>query len=176
MSAARTIIEQERLIVPDYNDDKSDIVEQIKAAKISLSNTSFKIELMALVDNYIFNAKQLAIINKAKIGKIPDEIKPILIQYIKASPIPIDNNNANYFLPLFISQINGGVDLAEATTVDPEEAAKDFHVDFLARRRAHPGQHVGGQVRRATLLLAWSSATSSSVRRCELLHPQLPGS
>jgi hypothetical protein len=134
VSAARTIIDKEQLKVPGYNEDSSKIVAEIKDAGLSLSSASFKTSLQALIDNYIFNSTQSALIDKAvQAGIIKDDpaIKPLLIKYMQHSHVPITDKNVNYFLPLFISQIQGTTEIADPTDVDTEQSDKDFDVQFL---------------------------------------------
>jgi len=133
VSAARTIIEQEHLKVQDYNNDNSDIVDQIKAAGLSMSTAKFKDSLQALVNGFVFFSAESKIIEDAEkvIGPFPSGIKPLLIKYIKNSPVTITPANANFYLPLFISQIEGTVEVEEPTEVDVDQADRDFEVDFL---------------------------------------------
>jgi hypothetical protein len=131
VSAARVIINNEQLKVPGYDDDNSEIVAQITGADLSLSSASFKTTLQSLIDDYIFNSTESALIDGSAIGTLPAGIKPLLIKYIKHSPVPITSANVNYFLPLFISQIQGKVEIADPTDVDTEESDKDFDVQFL---------------------------------------------
>ena len=42
--------------------------------------------------------QQLKLIEHANIGTIPDAIKPLLVKYIKNSPVPITKDNVAYFL------------------------------------------------------------------------------
>ena len=131
VSAFRDTVVKEQLKVPGYNEDKSEIVDQIKKAGLSLSSASFKTALQTLIDDYIFNSTESALIDGAGIGVLPAGMKPLLIKYIKHSPVPITDANVKYFLPLFISQINGTTEIADPTEVDTAESDKDFDVQFL---------------------------------------------
>jgi hypothetical protein len=136
VSAARTIIHKKALIVPDYNDDDSPIVNAVKAANLSLSSISFEPALLTLVDDHIFNSKEAKLIEGAKIGPIPAAMKPQLVKYIKLSPIPITKDNVNFFLPLFISQIKGTGTVKDDTPVSLDESEKDFDVEFFEDDRS----------------------------------------
>lgn len=131
VSAARTIIDKEKLKVPDYDKDDSEIVAQIKSAGLLLSAASFKTGAKAVIDNFIFNSRESVLIDNAGIGEIPPGIKPQLIKFIKNSPVPITSENVKLFLPLFIIQIKGATQIADSTEVDREESDKDFSVQFL---------------------------------------------
>jgi hypothetical protein len=133
VSAARTIIEQEHLKVQDANDDESDIVKEIKAAGLSMSGAKFKTNLKALINNFVFSTTESQIIATAEaaIGPFPKGIKPLLIKYIKSSPVKITPANANFFIPLFISQIEGTTEVEAVDEVDLEQSDRDFEVDFL---------------------------------------------
>jgi hypothetical protein len=132
LSAARTIVDKEQLVVPQYNIDGSDTMKRIRAANLSLSSASFKTSLDALIGDQIFNAKELALIDSAGIGTIPTAMRLTLVKYIRASAVPITKDNVKFFLPLFISQIGGTTTPVDTTTdVDVDQSDKDFEVDFL---------------------------------------------
>lgn len=134
VSAARSLIDQEQLNVPDYNRDASDIVIALKGARLSLSSASFRTGAQAVIDNFIFNKTESDLIDafdQEGLGPVPAGIKPLLIKYMKASPIPLTPANANAWIPLFIQQIQGSTQIAAPNEVDTDEADKDFDVDFL---------------------------------------------
>jgi hypothetical protein len=133
VSAARVVVENEQLIVPDFNKDNSAFVTTVAAANLELSSTIFNIGVHALVDSLVFKKRPIELINDAEttLGKIPRDIKIELIKYIENSPIPITKQNNEYFLPLFISQIKGFTDIADTTEADQAQSAKDFDVQFF---------------------------------------------
>ncbi|HEY4406660.1 MAG TPA: hypothetical protein VGN55_18605 [Xanthobacteraceae bacterium] len=131
VSAARAIIDSEQLVVPDYNNDDSEIVSKIKQAGFTLSSASFNSSVRALVDDYIFNKNESDIIDNAGLG-LPPELKPQLTKYIKNSPIQITSANAPFFLPVFVTQIlNGSAapGLANGQTTDQPD--QEFDVQYL---------------------------------------------
>jgi hypothetical protein len=141
VSAARFEIQRQSLniepvvingITYTYNDDEHPLIKKIAASNLSLSEFSFSKELNGLIDDYVFNNDYMELIASANIGTIPSDYIPILIKYIKSSPVKITKSNINYFLPLFISEISGspvveGID----TPVDEIESDKDFDVVFF---------------------------------------------
>lgn len=133
VSAARTVIAQERFDIDDANNDNSEIVRQIRAADLSISTAKFKTNLRALLKNFLFNSVESQIIAAAEavIGPIPPRIKPQLIKMMKSSPVPITTANANFFLPLLITQILGTTESEAPAEVDLEQADRDFEVKFL---------------------------------------------
>jgi hypothetical protein len=133
VSAARTMIDREHLLVPDANNDDSEIVREIKAGALSMSSAKFNPSLTALVNNFVFFSAETQIIANAEaaLGPFPKATKPLLIKYIKNSPVKITAANANFFIPLFISQIQGTTETEDLTEVDLEQADRDFEVDFL---------------------------------------------
>ena len=141
ISGARYIIRQEALNIPDfdagggkiytYNDDLHPLMVRIAGSPLSLTAVSFKTSLQKIIDDYVFNGHELHLIETAGIGTIPDEIKPMLVKYIKNSPVPITPDNVKFFLPLFISQIAPNLQVADTTVVDQTESDKDFDVQFL---------------------------------------------
>ncbi|MBA3704436.1 MAG: hypothetical protein H0W84_00610 [Bacteroidetes bacterium] len=141
ISAARTFIQKESLHIHSvtikklpytYNDDEHPLIQKIISSNLSLNNFSFSKELNKIIDNYIYNGKEAKLIEHADIGDIPAEYIPLLIKYIKNSPIPITDLNVNYFLPLFINQIKSSTFFEETdTTLTDEEFDKDFEVEFF---------------------------------------------
>src|SRR5262249_26780687 len=89
VSAARTIIAQEHLNVPNADDDNSAIVTAIKAAGLSMSGAKFQTTLRALVSSFVFDNAEAQIITgaEADLGPFPKGIKPQLIKFIKNSPV-----------------------------------------------------------------------------------------
>jgi hypothetical protein len=132
VSAARSIIDREQLVVPDYNSDDGDIVIRIRAAGLTLSSASFSTALQTLVDDYIFNKRESDLVDNSQLG-LPPELKPQLIKYIKASPVPINTANATFFLPVFVSQILAGSSTtAGAGNGQTDDSAdQDFGVQYL---------------------------------------------
>ncbi len=128
-SAARVVIDEEKLTVPGIDQDNGAILRRIAEADVPLFAGAFRSALDTLVDDFVFNASYAGIIDGAKIGEIPAGVRPQLIEYIKNSPVKITSANANYYLPLFISQITGGVDLPSSSTAPDTD--RDFEVDFF---------------------------------------------
>ena len=133
VSAARTLIDNEQLNVPDYDVDNSEIVVDLKSAGLSLSAASFKSAASARIDDFIFNGKWSKLIDgaAADIGPISPAIRPLLIKYLKSSPVPITNTNIKFFLPLFINQSQGTTQSPDSTDTDTMESDKDFNVDYF---------------------------------------------
>jgi hypothetical protein len=133
VSAARTVIQQEHLNVPDANDDDSDIVREIRNAGLSMAAAKFKTNLRALVNSFVFSNEELQLIANAEavIGPFPRGITPQLVKFIKNSPVRITAANANFFIPLFISQIQGTTEVETPDEADLEQSDRDFEVDFL---------------------------------------------
>jgi len=138
VSAARSIIEREQLNVSGFNDDDGDIVAGIRRAKLTLSTATFEDDLRVVIDDQIFNRRELQLIEDAEkvIGDIPDALKPQLVKYIRSSPVAIEKSNVGFFLPLFISQITGGVDVGEQDDVALAQSDRDFEVEFFTDDRS----------------------------------------
>jgi hypothetical protein len=132
VSGARQIINDTQLNVPDYNDDKSDLIPQLKSAGLSLSSVSFNKSALAVIDDHIFNTKQLDLIEHADLGVLPDGIKPQLIKFIKQSPVPITVDNVKFFLPLFISQASGPAQVDTTQQPDTSQSDTDFDITPIA--------------------------------------------
>jgi hypothetical protein len=131
ISAARTIIDHEQLVVDRYNEDDSPIVSKIQTAALALSSVSFRSSLQALVDDFIFNKSESDLIDSSGLG-LPPELKPQLTRYIKNSPIQITSTNAPFFLPVFVSQILAGTSVAGAANgQSADQQDQDFDVQYL---------------------------------------------
>lgn len=131
VSAVRAIVDQEQVRVHGIEDDGGEVVNRIKAANLSLSGVTFPKAVQTILDDSLFNSAELKLIEHANIGKIPDALKPLLVKYIKNSPVPITKENVAYFLPLFITQITGATRAADVTETDADQSDQDFAVDFF---------------------------------------------
>ncbi len=136
VSAARSIIEKEQLKVPGYNEDGSEVVRRIREKELSLSTTSFVPAVKAIVNDFVFNSDEMKVIAAAEkvIGKIPATLYPQLIKFItksQSTKFPITEANAGFFLPQFITQIQGSNTLDDSTEGDRVTSDEDFDVDFF---------------------------------------------
>ncbi len=134
VSAARTLIDRNKLRVHEANLDNSPIVAKIKDAGLLMTDTSFEPTALDLIRNFILNARESHLIDNAGIGPIPANIRPQLIQAIRNSPIPITAENVRSFMPLFVSRIMGtGGSTADApqTEFEQQQADSDFEVEFF---------------------------------------------
>jgi hypothetical protein len=140
VSAARTVINREQLRVPKFNEDNSAFIAKLKAKPVSLSSAGFKKALRAAVNDIVFNSDAADLLEGANVGEIPDELKPILIRYIKASPIPITAQNIDKFLPLFIDRAlgAGAFDFEEPDVEAGEPGVRSFRVQFQDKDDAEP--------------------------------------
>jgi hypothetical protein len=133
VSAARTLIDAEQMNVRDYNEDVSELVKDLESGGISLSATSFQKTVKARIKRFVFDSDELALIDEADVGEIPQGIRPLLVRYMQASKkagFPITPANINFHLPVMISQAlkAQGSAAAEETPVEVEE--QDFEIQF----------------------------------------------
>ena len=137
VSAAREIIERKALKVPDYNVDTSDVVNDVKAAKIDFLTFVFEPKLVNVLEGYVFDdryEKLIAnadVIKKAKAGTIQPEFIQHLVPYVKNSPFEITSANIDFFLPLFISKVSTSAAAATSSPASREESERDFDVVFF---------------------------------------------
>jgi hypothetical protein len=140
VSTARDIIKSESLNIPEdentnvtYNNDQHPLIKKIASSQISMSAASFKVSLQKVIDDYISSGEQMDIIEKAGISNIDEEIKPLLVKYLKnyKKLYNINAKNAKYFIPLFISQIKGTSQVVDDSVADPVQSDKDFDVEFF---------------------------------------------
>jgi hypothetical protein len=143
ISAARTRIFREKLDVPNYNRDDSKIVEDLQAANLPLSDVSFPKAADAIIDNYIFNSPEEALISavEKEIGTIPASIRPQIVRNIKFSPIPIDATNAKFYISQFVMQNAGTLGQSDPFVEEqpPDDQTvddSDFDVQYLEDDRS----------------------------------------
>lgn len=131
VSAARAMVDKKKQTVPFINDDDSPIVQALKKKDLSLSASSYKAAAQVVIDDFIFNDKETALIAAANIPDIPPDYVPELIKLIKNSKVEITPQNANVFVSAFISQIQSSDQIIETGEVDTAESDKDFEVIYL---------------------------------------------
>jgi hypothetical protein len=132
-SASRVIIDSEQMNVQDADTDGSALFTQLESAGLTLSSASFKAAAQAVINNYVFNTAQSTIIDATATAlgiTLPPGMKPTLIKLIQQSPVVITAANAEFFLPMFISQASGPVQL-DATTTDTTQSDQDFNVQTV---------------------------------------------
>ena len=130
VSAARTMIEREQLKVSDPDNDASPVIHLIAEDETRLSTADFKTRIRTLIADKNLNSKEEDLLKKASVGDFRPELKPLLIQYMKASPVTLTEANINFFLPQFILKATAARGVVEPVVVeaDPDQ---DFTVEFL---------------------------------------------
>ena len=137
ISTARYTIQKESLKIDSYNDDEHPLMQKILDADLSLSKTSFSKALNKILDDYVYNSDfyntdYSELIAKSSIKDIPSSYIPLLIKYIKKSPVKIDASNINNFLPLYLNEIKSSTIAEDAfTPIDESVSEKDFDVEFF---------------------------------------------
>jgi hypothetical protein len=140
VSAARDLIKEKAFDVDNLDDDDSQIVKDITAAlgktgKLSLSVSTFDSDVLAIVDDNLFDGKYLKLIERVTIADIPSKFTDGLVEYMKqfeqTTKIPISGANVNYVAAQFLGEVNG---ISASISTDPSTAPpseKDFDVDFI---------------------------------------------
>jgi len=103
LSATNYIIEKEQLNIPDIKNVQNSVLN----SNITFSQNSLQPKIHYIIDDNIKNSEELLLITDTEktIGDIDNDLYPLLIEYIKKSPVKIEKKNAKYFIPLFLSQI-----------------------------------------------------------------------
>src|SRR5262249_3339736 len=131
-----------KLDVKDYDKDDSKIIEDLQAANLPLSEVSFAKAADSIIDNYIFNSPEEALLSavEKEIGNVPPLIRPQIIKSIKASRIPIDATNAKFYVSQFVMQNAGALGIVDPfVQEEPEEEEvddTDFDVQYLEDDRS----------------------------------------
>lgn len=131
VSAARTLIAKQKLRVPNYHEDGGAFTLRVKAKAISLSDAGFEKAVKTIADDLMYNAEANKLLEKSKLGPIPDEIRPTLIQLIQGFRIPLSADNIDVFLPGLIIQAYD--DVAAESLDEPAEAGvqdRGYQVQF----------------------------------------------
>ena len=134
--SAKALITKEKLELgtnpvtkKDYTTDEFVNLLGLEKSNILFSKDAFSAKQRAIITNRIFNGDQLDIINKLKLKlKIDDADIPALVNYMKNSKIEIDKDNAEFYLPIALSEIkNNTVSFSTAATATDET---DFAVQY----------------------------------------------
>lgn len=141
ISAARTLVERERLKVPNYHEDNETFAKKLKVRAIPLSQASFAKAVRAVVNDVMYNADASKLLDEAKIGEIPEEIRPRLIAYIKSSKIPLTKDNINLFLPSFVTRAYE-YEPDDAADVDTEETPEAEDRSYKVQFRDTPDAEI----------------------------------
>lgn len=147
VSAARVLVGREKLSVPDIDKDASDVVKALKTpdpakktSSISLTKVAFNSAAKAVINPYVFDTSYSSVLdtflkaNKIDNDKSIKKIRPLVLQYIKNSLVPVTNANAASVIPPMIAQARSTAlwgEERQATEVDQFEAERDFDVDLF---------------------------------------------
>jgi hypothetical protein len=130
VSAARKLIQDEQLNVPNVNDDDGRLAQDLTATTLPISRAGFEPAARARIDNLVFNSKEEAWIEGASVGEIPEKYKPRLISLIKQSPFAIDAANIDYHLPVLIAQVARFYGDTPTDDASAEVTDQEFEVQF----------------------------------------------
>lgn len=133
ISAARTWIFQENLDVK-YLSEKDEVIKDLVEAKLSSSTEAFASTVRTVVRRHMNDGQFEKLLDSNK-GLFPAAYRLTLIEYLKRAPVEVTSANVAYYIPLYVSQIAGGVDLDDQV-VTREASDQDFEVDFFSEDRA----------------------------------------
>ncbi len=108
------------------NETKLQTLEKIlkRQAIISLGAGAFSDKILAYIKQDVFNKDELQLVEKYKDTlNINDEDVPYLVSYIKKSKIKIDDDNAEFYLAIALSNLKNN---NLSYTNDKEESIADF--------------------------------------------------
>jgi hypothetical protein len=147
VSAARVLVNREKLNVPDIDKDGSDIVKALKSpnpdkktANIPLTKVSFNSATKAVINPHVFDRSYAQILdaflkkNGIEGDKTVKQIRSLVLQQIKNSVVPVTTTNADNLLPAMLAQARSSALFAqdsEPTEVDRFEAERDFDIDLF---------------------------------------------
>ncbi len=148
VSAARALVAREQLNVDKIDDEDGDFIVALKADdKVPLSKAGFESAVKAIVHQYAGDVKAEAATLKAFLDdkhtagvlkrlrvdrKDVEAMRPLLLQYMKRSPVRVTAANAGTLIPPFIAQIRGTTRFdEEPSALDIVDSEKDFDVDLF---------------------------------------------
>jgi len=133
VGATRLLIAEEKLDVEDVELNHGSFVTKLIAAKVPLSSLAFAKAAKASINDFQFNTDEADIIDKSAIGKnLPANLKPLLIksmQVYEKSGIKIGSANADFHLPVLLSQVLHSQGYADPADIEPQ-LDQDFDVQF----------------------------------------------
>ncbi|RYC03824.1 hypothetical protein [Nocardioides zhouii] len=132
ISAARTWIFQENLDV-DYLDETDEVIKDLLEARLSTSTEAFVPAVRTVVRRHMNDGQFEKLLDKNK-ALFPAAYRLTLIEYLKRAPMKVTSDNVAYYIPLYVSQIAGGVDLDDQVE-SREQSDQDFEVDFFTDDR-----------------------------------------
>lgn len=103
----------------------------LEGAKISFADGVLSTKILFILKQHVFNKDEQKLIdeNKDKLN-IADEDIPYLISYIKKSKIPIDKDNAEFYLAIALSNLKNN-NLTYTSSDKDDEGLQDF--DFSVK-------------------------------------------
>ena len=147
VSAARVLVNREQLNVPDIDKDASPVVNALKnpnpdkkRSNIPLTKVAFNSAAKSVINPHVFDRLNAKILddfltkNKIHGDKTIKQIRPLVLQYIKNSLVPVTPANADNVIPPMIAQARSSALYAqeqEPTEVDRLEAERDFDIDLF---------------------------------------------
>ncbi|MEV6598582.1 hypothetical protein AB0M36_17150 [Actinoplanes sp. NPDC051346] len=133
LSAARSWIHDENLDVAYLKDD-AEVMDDLRAADLSCSADAFVPGVRLVVQSHLNDGRYEKLLDAHK-DLYPSMYRLPLIQYLKRAPVTVTAANIAYYIPLYVSQIAGGVDFDDQVPTR-EASDQDFEVDFFTEDRS----------------------------------------
>jgi hypothetical protein len=125
VSAGREYVLDRQLRVKGIDDDDSDSVKALRDAPFHLSSESLADGAIAAVTAYTDGTQFDDIIAAAKVT-VPPELRPRLIQYLKASEVPLNKVNAPFMVPMYLAKAATSTVLSSGVSSDDPFAVQYF--------------------------------------------------
>ena len=106
VSAARDYVEENQLRVRGIDNDTGDAVRALVAGGIGFNAATFEDAVVDVLLDYSHEAKFDGIFEASGIDvdKLPQRIKPKLIEYIQTSIVPVTEDNAPFWVPMYVDR------------------------------------------------------------------------
>lgn len=134
ISAARDWIHFKNLKI-DFRDDDDDVIAELRAANLSCSEDAFlpaveRVVKRSLSDTGNSGSKRIGKLVDVHKSLFPEHIRATLIEYLKRAPVKIVSANVQSYIPLYVQQITGGIDVVDQEPTR-QSSDQDFAVDFF---------------------------------------------
>jgi hypothetical protein len=136
VSAGREVVKRRALNVPDFDEDDSRFVQDLRAAaaagKVRPTATSFEAGVLDVAGKQLFRTNERDLFETVEVGDISDSLKESIIAQMVTWPGGVTEDNAELVVYSLLGQAaEGDATAAGGEPATPELADDDFDVEFV---------------------------------------------
>ncbi len=130
--AVLRVVKDSKLEVGSHQDIQDAVQPKLRGAGVSFRSGVFADRLEKSIRQHVYSKDEYALVAAAKDQlNIADEDVPALVSYIKKSKVPIDADNATYFLAIALDNLrNDNLSYPELSADSPMASDGDFSVTY----------------------------------------------